>query len=212
MATGRWVPHTTPVAPDRAWDVLLLGGASGTGKSAVSYPLARRYGVPVLEVDDLVEALLATTTPDTHPDLHYWRTHPGAASFPAERIVDLQIATARALEPAVAAVIANHLVTNMPVVIEGDYLLPELAARDSFAGTAAAGRVRAVVLHEPDPARIEANYLVREPGDGAQHARAVASAAFGDWLAAEATRCGVPVAPARPWADVLHRVEAMLTS
>jgi 2-phosphoglycerate kinase len=83
------------------WQVLLLGGASGTGKTALSYPLARRYGTPIVEVDDLVEALQAMTTPDQQPMLHYWLTHPEAAHFPAERVVELQVA-----------------------FIEGDYLLP----------------------------------------------------------------------------------------
>ena len=64
------------------WSVLLLCGASGTGKTQVSYPLARHYGVPIVEVDDLVEALQAMTTPEQQPILHYWRTHPEAARLP----------------------------------------------------------------------------------------------------------------------------------
>ncbi len=196
------------MAPERTWDGLLIGGASGTGKSAVSYPLARRYGLPVLEIDDLVEAILAVTTPDTHPEVHYWRTHPGAGSFPAERIAELQIDLARALEPAVAAVIGNHLGTDMPVVIEGDYLIPTLAGRDSYAGTPAKGRVRAVFLHEPEVDRLAANYAAREPDAGPQLGRAAASARYGDWLATEAARTGIPVLASRPWSDVLDRVEA----
>lgn len=34
------------------WQVLLLGGASGVGKSSVSYRLAQHYGVGLTEVDD----------------------------------------------------------------------------------------------------------------------------------------------------------------
>ncbi len=38
------------------WRVLVVGGASGMGKTGVGRALARRYGVPVVEADDIVEA------------------------------------------------------------------------------------------------------------------------------------------------------------
>ncbi|MGV9328770.1 hypothetical protein [Streptosporangium sandarakinum] len=202
-AGGGFPPDTR-----RHWDVLLICGASGTGKTRVSYPLARLHGVPIVEVDDLVEALLVMTTPEQQPLLHHWRTHPEDGRLPADDIADLQIAIAEALLPAVEAVVANHLETGTPVVIEGDYLLPGLAVRESFAGIPADGRVAAVVLHEPDEAQIAANYLSREPGHGDQRARARASARYGARLAALAAEAGVPVVPARPWPDVLPRVTA----
>jgi 2-phosphoglycerate kinase len=101
--------------------VLLLGGASGTGKSELGYPVARRFGTPIVEVDDLVLAVQRMTTPAQQPMLHYWETHPDAGNLPVPRIVELQIAVAEALRPALEAVIGNHLETGTPVVIEGDY-------------------------------------------------------------------------------------------
>jgi 2-phosphoglycerate kinase len=193
------------------WSVLLLCGASGTGKTQVSYPLARHYGVPIVEVDDLVEALQAMTTPEQQPILHYWRTHPEAARLPPADIADLQVAVAEALVPAVDAIVGNHLETDTPVIIEGDYLLPSLATRDGFAGIPAKGRVAAVVLHEPDEAQIVANYLRREPGLGEQFQRARVSALYGDRLAGQAAEAGVPTVTARPWTDVIERVIAAVT-
>jgi 2-phosphoglycerate kinase len=38
--------------PARSWQVLLLGGASGTGKTSVSYRLARYFDIALTEVDD----------------------------------------------------------------------------------------------------------------------------------------------------------------
>ncbi|MET9001419.1 hypothetical protein [Amycolatopsis sp. NPDC004169] len=195
---------------ERDWRVLLLGGASGTGKSRVSYPLARRYRVPIVEVDDLVLAVQRMTTPDQQPLVHYWDTHPDAAGLPVSRVVELQVAVAEALRPALEAVIGNHLETGTPVVIEGDYLLPALAAQDSFAGRPADGRVRAVFLHEPDAGQLVANYRHREPHEGEQHSRAQVSARYGDWLAARAAELGIPVVTARPWATTLRRVCALL--
>ncbi len=189
---------------------MLIGGPSGTGKTRLSYPLARRFGAPIVEVDDIVEALMAMTTPEQQPALHHWATHPEAARLPPEGILQLHLAVTEALEPALAGVIANHLETNTPVVIEGDYLVPSFAARTSFRGIPANGRVASVFLHEPDEAQLVANYAGREPADGEQRLRARVSALFGEWIAAEAALHGAPVIGPRPWSSLERRVLAVL--
>jgi 2-phosphoglycerate kinase len=186
-----------------AW---LIGGAAGTGKTMVAYPFAVRLGVPLVEIDDVVEALLVMTRPEEQPVLHYWRTHPQAADLPADEIVTLQISVAEAIAPAIEAVIANHLETDTPVVIEGDYLLPSLTAQPSFQGISADGRVRSVILSEPDERQLVRNFAGREPDEPAQAGRARVSRLYGAWLAAEAGRTGTPVVKARPWSTVLERV------
>ena len=191
---------------------MLIGGPSGTGKTRLSYPLARRFDVPIVEVDDIVEALTAMTTPDQQPALHYWATHPEAARLPPEGILKLHLGVAEALEPALAAVIANHLDTDTPVVIEGDYLVPALATRERFGEIPTNGRVAAVFLHEPDEAQIVANFAGREPADGEQRQRARVSALYSEWLAVEAARCGVPVIRPRPWSSLKQRVLGVLDS
>lgn len=40
------------MAPERSWDVLLLGGPSGTGKSTLADVLAGRCRTRITEVDD----------------------------------------------------------------------------------------------------------------------------------------------------------------
>ncbi|MGC9669882.1 hypothetical protein ACNTMW_25485 [Planosporangium sp. 12N6] len=182
------------------WRVLLIGGASGSGKTALSYPLARRYGTPIVEVDDLVEALLVMTTPNQQPALHYWSTHPEAADLPADLIVERQIAVAQALRPAIEAVVANHVQTDTPVIIEGDYLLPGPLPE----------HVRAVFVHEPDVDQLVHNYGLREPAAGEQRHRAEASARYGEWLAHQAALAGIPVIAPRPWDTALDRLEALL--
>jgi len=185
------------------WIVTLVCGASGAGKSCVARPLAVRYGVPLAEADDIVTALQAITTPQQQPVLHFWETHPEFRSWAPEEIAARHFEVASALRPAYAAVIADHVEFAAPVVFEGDYLLPELAAE---AGTA----VRAVVLDEQDEDQIAANYLRREPGAQQQRDRARVSALVSAELARRARRCGVPVVPARPWSDGLDRVDKAL--
>ncbi len=150
----------------RSWDVLLLGGASGTGKTRLSYPLAQAYGVGITEVDDFTTLLEAVTTPEQQTVLHYWRTQPDAVEWPAEDILQQHLALAQVLSPGLEAVIARHLEEHLPVVMEGDYLLPSLAARSEFAGVAAEGRVRCVFLREFEERQLLQNLLGREPAAG----------------------------------------------
>lgn len=193
---------TDAVAAAVPWTVTLVCGASGVGKSCVARPLAARYGVPLAEADDIVTGLQAITTAEQHPMLHFWETHPRFRTWEPERIAAQHFEVASALRPAYAAVIADHVEFAAPVVFEGDYLLPELAAE---AGAA----VRAVVLDEQDEGQIAANYLRREPG-GLQRDRARVSALVSAELVRRARRCRVPVVPARPWGDALDRVRKAL--
>jgi 2-phosphoglycerate kinase len=207
----------TDTERERPWDVLLVGGPSGAGKSSVAYPLARRYGVPVLEIDDIVCALESMTTPEQQPELFYWQTHPEASHAPPEEILRQGLALTSALEPALAAVIGNHLETDMPVVIEGDFLRPSFTILDEYANQPAHApsgkrRVRALFVVEPDVDQIVANYASREPDAGDRRARANVSVAWSRWLVAEAERHNVSTVHARPWHDVIDRAEAAIAA
>ena len=50
--------------------MLLVGGASGVGKSMLSHPLARRLGVNLTEIDDIQIALETAMGPEQSPLLH----------------------------------------------------------------------------------------------------------------------------------------------
>jgi len=178
-------------------------GASGVGKSSIAVPLAGRFGVPLAEADDVVTALMALTTPEQAPLLHLWDTEPETRNWTAERIARHTIAVAEELWPGFEAVIADHVESGTRVVMEGDYLLPDLAATFGDA-------VRVVVVSEPDEDRIVANYLSREPGAGEQRFRARVSVLVDAELSARAERAGVPVVPAWPWSDGVDRADAAL--
>ncbi|MDQ2747959.1 MAG: hypothetical protein M3Y44_00250 [Actinomycetota bacterium] len=176
--------------------VVLLGGASGVGKSQLSYALARHLGSAVVEVDDLVVAVQSLTDASEHPVLHQWLRQDGTTRS-VDEVVDAQIRFAVAMEPAVTAVVHNHLETNTPVVIEGDYIV---ARRMDNAA------VRTVLVHEDDLDQLVCNYQAREPESGEQVDRARASLAYGRWLTGQANATGVPVLPARPWRTAFDRL------
>ena len=190
------------VSTERSWDVLLIGGASGTGKSSVSYRLARHFGVGITEIDDLHSALLHMTTPEQLPWVHYWRMHPEVDALAAEEIVDLLISVSRALAPAIRAVVDRHVESRMPIVLEGDYLLPDTVVLNP--------RVKAVFLYEPDESQLLENFAAREPDGGVQGKRARVGRLYGAWLRDECLRLGVPALSARPWDTVLNRVSAAI--
>lgn len=141
--------------------VLLVGGASGCGKSSITYPLGAHLEIAVLEVDDLGVAIRAVTDTHTFPELHYWQQHPDeVGGWDIEQVVEHQRLVAAALWPAIRAVIDNHLDTDIAVIIDVDYLLSSL-------DTALVGdRVRSLWINEPSVDQIEANYRRREPAAG----------------------------------------------
>lgn len=197
-------------SPARSWTVLLFEGASGIGKTSVSYRLAQYFGVGLTEVDDFQVLLEQMTTPEQQPALHFWRTHPAPHQLAAQEIFEQGLSIGRSMAPGLEAVIANHLEEHTPIVLEGDFLHPALAAQTSFAGIPNEGRVRAVFLIEPDEAQLVANFLQREPQSGPQVTRARVSWLYGQWLKHEAERYGLAVLPARPWDTVFERVAAAL--
>ncbi|MFE6685668.1 AAA family ATPase [Streptomyces sp. NPDC057743] len=195
---------------ESAWDILLLGGASGVGKSRAAAQLARERGAFVVEFDDVVSALQRSTDAGSHPALHHFVGLPDTSVLDVDHVVELQIATAEALAPALLGVVDNRRTVDVPAVIEGDYLDPATVARAVAEGSAGGRRVRAVFLHEGDPARIVANYAAREPDGGRQTHRAQVSARYAERLAEQAARHGLPVVPARPWHEVSTRIERAL--
>ena len=179
------------------WFVLLIGGPSGIGKTTVASQVARRLDVPWLMVDDLRLALMRSGLPI--PD------NPRAEAFDR---VDGLVAIGEAVSPAIEVVIENHVDQRIPVVIEGDGILPSLFERDSVRTRAINGRVRMVYLTEPDPDALYANLVARCADTWRDDLRWYArrSATFGEWLKAEATRHGFPTVPVRPRESLVDRI------
>jgi 2-phosphoglycerate kinase len=194
------------------WHVLLLGGASGVGKTTLAYLLGERYGVNVAQLDDIATALETITTPDQQPLIHFWRTNwTRFSQYTDEQHVDHFLDVCRQVySPVLEAVIASHLDGGMPTLIEGDFILPELAARSAYGGQPNDGRVRALFLLEHEEAQIASNVVDRQGGDATLPART--SWLKNRWLQQECDRLGLPTVAARPWATVTDRAHAAVFS
>jgi 2-phosphoglycerate kinase len=191
----------------RTWQVLLIGGASGVGKTNVSYRLAQHYGASITEVDDFQVILERMTTPEQQPVPHYWREHPDEARrMDEERQLAHMLSYSAVMATALELVIANHIESRAPIVLEGDFILPWLAVQPTYDEMAAEGQVRGLFLYEANEEQLRRNYRAREGED--QPGRARASWRHSEWLRAECARLGVPTIPARPWDTVLARAIA----
>lgn len=189
---------------------MLLGGASGVGKTSVSYRLARHFGVNLTEVDDFQAVLERMTTPEQQPLLHFWRTNAEEYKRGTEeqRLAHFIRVSGEVFGPALEAVIANHLEGNIPVVLEGDFILPALATLAHYGDYPANGQVKALFIYEDDEAQIVRNYHLREGRE--QKWRARASWLHSEWLRKECARLGIPAVAARPWDTVLERAIAAI--
>jgi 2-phosphoglycerate kinase len=196
----------------RPWDVLLLGGASGTGKTRVAYPLAHHLGVGVAAVDDLVTVLERMTTPEQQPALHFWDNHPDPGSLSADEIQQQGTDIVRVMMPALEAVIENHLEEDTPVVIEGDFIHPALAVQAVFGDQPNRGRVRAAFLVEHEQEQLVRNFAEREPASAPQTTRAEVSVLWSHWFSRRCHEHRVPAVPARPWNTLQDRILSAIST
>jgi len=190
------------MAKERSWDILIIGGASGSGKTSISRPLSRIYGVDLVRVDDFQTFLEATITPEMIPTLHYWKIEPNWRDMSVEWVVERLKSVSRAWIPGLTAVINDRLEENIPMILEGDFIHPELIS--SFSNP----RIKTIFVHEPSREQILQNYHIRE-GKHQPH-RADISHAYGNWLAEDCARRGIAVIEPRPWDSVVDRVIEIL--
>jgi 2-phosphoglycerate kinase len=197
------------MTPLRSWQVLLIGGGAGVGKSSVAFQLARHFEVGLTEVDDFQRVLERMTTPAQYPAVHAFNQNPeGWLAMDDQRKVDALIVYGEVMSMALEPVLRNHLDGCIPTIYEGDFLLPSFAARTSFYGHPAEGRVRGIFLYD-DAEQINRNFQDREGTP--QPERASISYLYSEWLRAEAGRYGQIAIPARPWDTAAERAMSALS-
>ena len=160
------------------WTVLLIGGTASVGKTNAAKRIATVSGATLLHVDDIRLALGIALPRDADLTLDSFREI-------ADRV-----------SGALGNVIGHHLATSDPIVIEGLWITPEVAARTAYGDRAGAERRRAVFVVED--ARERTTPLT--PFESA-HAR---------WVLTEAKRRSLPTVPARPVGHLAERILAVI--
>ena len=196
--------------------VLLIGGASGVGKSVVANQLGLRLGASWLHVDDLRLAFQRSRVmlPERTEALYFFEETPEIWTMPPELLRDGLIGVGQVLSPALEVIIENHVDTVAPVVIEGDAILPSLLSRPTVRDRVSDGHVQAVFLVETEEEVVFANIVARGRGMGGRREAELRTEArakwlYGQWLADEAHRYGLPVLEPRPWSTLVERILAV---
>ncbi len=198
---------------EHPWTVLVLLGASGTGKSTAAREIALRCGVPWMQVDDLRLAMQYShvTLPERTERLYFFERGDDVWSLPCGKPLQGFIDVAEAMLPAGRVVIDSHVITGVPLVLEGDGIHPALVEDPVLQPHVRSGCVRFCTITAESGAELFDNMIARgrgmDVGDAESHQRhAEANAAFGQWLAEESHRLGIPVVPSRPFPSLPDRI------
>lgn len=187
----------------RNWTVLLVGGASGIGKSTIVSSLAKFYKVNVLEVDDIFEAVKAVSNKELVPTIHGSDEDVDWMALGVEGNLQWLKDVSGEMTSSIQAVIDNHLETGEPIIIEGDFIHPEIMKLNDNT------EVKCVFLFEADREQIISNYLSREGGNK-QCLRADISVAYGKWHSDTCGPLNLPMIEARPWNTVIDRINKVI--
>jgi 2-phosphoglycerate kinase len=212
MADDRADHYQNALEAEPDWKVLLIGGASGSGKSYLAQQLGRKLGIPWIQVDDLRLALQfgGLVDPEVHSGLFAFLNSRDLHDVSLEELVAWHATIARMIAPAIEIVIEHHATTNSPIIIEGDGIDPELLARR------VGSKVRGFYLEPADGAELIQNLAERECGPHARTAgheipeeseRVWTQLAWAhqQWLAQEARRLGVPLLSTSPRETLVER-------
>ena len=112
--------------------VLIIGGAPLVGTAEVARKIAARWEYGCLSTDDLIQAVMAVTTSQSHPQFHLLQQKDHRQYFITHTVnrlaTDLQYQN-KSVWPAVKKVIDHHLEEGTGIVIEGCALLPDRIAK-----------------------------------------------------------------------------------
>jgi 2-phosphoglycerate kinase len=195
------------------WKVLLIGGASGLGKSTAARVVARETNATLCEVDDIRMALQTITTAAEQPALHFFIKAPGVArekiwALPPQQLCEGLIGVGQIVSRALEVVVSHHVACDKRVVIEGDGLLPAFAARWQSANLEVGNRVKAVFLTMTE--NYFSSRVSREPSPlmTERLAQARLNWLFSQWLSQESERFGLTCLPDQPWESLPGRILA----
>lgn len=134
-----------------SFDILLIGGAPGAGKTSLGRAVATRLRSSSVSGDDLAIVARQFTDEQSHPELHLMRRGGSVAYFtngsPDQLIADAHASASTMWRP-IERVIAHRLATGGALVLDWWLLSPRVVA------SLDQPRVRSVWLHV-DPVELE---------------------------------------------------------
>lgn len=125
------------------WSVLLIGGASGAGKSHLAQQIAERYKISHMEADDIRIALRTVTNRGKHPELFTFVDNQNyLEEFTEGEFVEKLLETGSVVWTAIDSIIARHVTFDEKIVIDGDSIIPDLLSQRDQQG------IQAIFLYD----------------------------------------------------------------
>jgi 2-phosphoglycerate kinase len=111
------------------WNVLLIGGSSGVGKTVVARELAKRLSISLLLLDDIRLALQQVTSRETNPEIHEFLNYRTEQWRDSASICADWVTVGKAMLKPLHAIIQHHrIVPDVGrLMIEGDGILPAVS-------------------------------------------------------------------------------------
>jgi 2-phosphoglycerate kinase len=197
----------------KTWKALVLYGASGTGKSTAAAAIARDCGITWMQADDLRLALQYSkaTLPEHNSDLYYFTDTPGFWNRPTAELRDAFVGTAKAMAPAIRIVLGSHIATQVPIVLEGDGVLPAISEDPQIKPWVESGDIRFCCIAAESHAELLRNMIDRGRDDHLHDAERAARQSdanwtYNAWLIDESRRLGVPVVSSLPFETLTQRI------
>ena len=185
------------------WTVLLIGGASTTGKSTLAAAIGRRFDARVIEADLYWLALQRTVPPEVEPDLHFFPPWP-PLSLPVAELVEAYLRVSAIVCRALEVVVAHHALRGVRAVVEGTWLLPSFAAQATFDGKPVGHLVTSLFLFESSLDAVKESLLHRRSSSFRDHppdsqaTQAAMHLAYGNTIKQEAEALNLRVVASRP--------------
>ena len=192
------------------WIVLLVSGSSGTRKSTLARVITSRCNTELGRVDDYRMALQSATKPEYYPELHFFISSPGVAKpgiwkKEPEALCDALIRVGRFVSSTLEVVISHHMHTGSRIVLEGDWIIPEIVSRIKPKYNK---RLRSVFLYEPDKELFfNIDTLEEETNKHNPDKTTIRTMhwLYNRWLVKEAEERGLPIVQSRPWETLYNR-------
>jgi 2-phosphoglycerate kinase len=194
---------------DRDWTILLIGGTSTAGKTTLAETLARRLSTRYLDLDLFWITLQPAVPPEVAPELHLFEPDSIWSTLTPEELVERYLRVSKYMCHAIEHVIAHHSIIDVPVILDGAWVLPAFARQRIYAGHDTAS-VRSLFLVESSKDEIGARLRARPNGFAEEPAIAQQNGIDTQWLYGQeikrqAEALHLPVLESRPFDTLLDR-------
>ena len=110
-----------------SWEVLLIGGGSGTGKSYLARQLSEHFKVPLSEVDDIRISLQQIADKEKYPELFAFLNNANYQNEMDENVFTQKlIGIGKVVWKSLKVLISKHAFLKETIIFEGDGIIPGL--------------------------------------------------------------------------------------